>query len=71
MMPPHWLDDVFKSPDKAVATLTASVRFQEAVKKAQAAYDEGQEFHKKNPSVVGSSPAQKARVAFLEALNEN
>ena len=71
MLPPHWLDDVFKTPEKAVATLTASVRFKEAVEKAQAAYKEGEEFHKNNPSVVGSSPTQKARVAFLEALNAN
>ena len=70
-MPPHWLDDVFKTPEKAVATLTVADRFKEAIEKAQAAYNEGQEFHKKNASVVGSSPSQKARVAFLEALNEN
>jgi len=71
MMPPHWLDDVFETPEKAVAALTESVRFKDAVEKAQAAYKEGQEFHKNNPSAVGSSPAQKARGAFLEALNEN
>ena len=71
MMAPHWLDDVFQNPDEATSALAASDRFKEAVAKAQAAFREGEEFQKKNPKVVGPSPAQKARVAFLEALNAN
>jgi hypothetical protein len=68
MMAPHWLDDVFESPDTAVQTLLASGRFKAAVAKAQAAFHEAQDFLKKNPGVVGGSPAQQARVAFLEAV---
>ena len=71
MMAPHWLDDVFQSPDTATTTLLASDRFKEAVAKGQAAFYEGQEFHKKNPKVMGGSPAQQARVAFLEAMTTN
>ena len=71
MMAPHWLDDVFQAPDKAATELAARDRFKEAVAKAQAAYYEAEEFHKKNPKVVGSTPAQQARVAFLEAMNAN
>jgi hypothetical protein len=69
MMAPHWLDDVFQAPDKAATALVATDRFKAAVAKAQAAYHEAEEFHKKNPKVVGGSPAQQARVAFLEAMN--
>ena len=71
MMPPHWLDDVFQAPDKAAAALVATDRYKEAIAKAQAAFYEAQEFATKNPKVVGASPAQKARVAFLESLNAN
>jgi hypothetical protein len=69
MMAPHWLDDVFHRPENATASLNASDRFKEAIAKAQAAFYEAEEFRKKNPKVVGSSPAQQARVAFLEAVN--
>lgn len=71
MMAPHWLDGVFENPQDAAVALTASNRFKEAVAKAQAAYYEAEEFHKKNPSAVGGSPAQSARVAFLEAMTAN
>lgn len=71
MMAPHWLDDVFQAPDNATTALTASDRFKEAVAKAQAAFYVGQEFQKKNPKAVGGSPAQQARIAFLEAMNAN
>lgn len=71
MMAPHWLDDVFDVPENAVAALTATDRFKEAVAKAQAAFYEAQEFQKKNPKVVGGLPAQQARVAFLEAIKAN
>ncbi len=69
MMAPHWLDDVFESPDKAVETLLASGRFKAAVAKAHAAFLETEDLLKKNPEVVGTSPAQQARDAFLKALN--
>jgi hypothetical protein len=69
MMAPHWLDNVFQHPENSAAALTASNRFKEAIAKAQAAFYEAQEFHKKNPTAVGGSPAQGARVAFLEAIN--
>ncbi len=71
MMAPHWLDDVFDVPKNAAAALTATDRFKEAIAKAQAAFDEAQEFQKKNPDIVGGSPAQQARVAFLKAINAN
>lgn len=71
MMAPHWLDEVFKAPDHADSALTASNRFKEAVAKAKAAFHEAEEFYKKNPKAVGGSPAQQARVAFLEAMNSN
>lgn len=69
MMAPHWLDDVFKAPEHAVSALTANNRFKEAVSKAKAAFQEAEEFFKQNPKAVGGSPAQQARVAFLEAMN--
>lgn len=69
MMAPHWLDDVFKAPDHAVSALTASSHFKDAVAKAKAAFHEAEEFHKKNPKAVGGSPAQQARVVFLEAIS--
>jgi hypothetical protein len=71
MMAPHWLDEVFKAPDHAVSALTASSRFKGAVAKAKAAFNEAEEFFKKNPNAVGGSPAQQARVAFLEAMNSD
>jgi chemotaxis methyl-accepting protein methylase len=71
MLAPHWLDDVFQTPEKATTELAASDRFKEAVAKAQAAYYEAEEIRKKNPKVVGSTPAQQARVAFLEMMNAN
>ena len=71
MMAPHWLDDVFEVPDKAVESLAAADRFKKAVAKAQAAFYAAQEDQKKNPGIVGGSPAQQARVAFLEAVDAN
>lgn len=71
MMAPHWLDEVFHNPQNAATALTATNRFKEAVAKAQAAYYEAEEFHKRNPTAVGGSPAQSARVAFLEAMDAN
>ena len=68
MMAPHWLDDVFDVPDQAATALTRSDRFKEAIAKAQAAFYECQEFQKRNPHVIGGSPAQQARVAFLEVV---
>lgn len=69
MMAPHWLDEVFKAPDHIVPALTANDRFKQAVAKAKAASQEAEEFFKQNPKAVGGSPAQQARVAFLEAMN--
>lgn len=69
MMAPHWLDDVFERPDQAGAALVANSRFKEAIAKAQAAFYQGEEVIRKNPGICGGSPAQQARVAFLECLN--
>ncbi len=69
MLSPHWLDEVFVTPADVVTALTGASRFKEAVAKAQAAFYEAEDFLKKNPNVVGSSPAQQARVAFLEAFD--
>lgn len=71
MLPPHWLDDVFQYPDQAISKLTASGRFKEAIARAQAAYYEREAFQKQNPQVVGGSPAQEARIAFLAAISLN
>lgn len=71
MLPPHWLDDVFKNPKNAVSSLTASARFKSAICRAQEKFEEAEKFLKENPQVVGASPAQQARVEFLNAINES
>lgn len=50
-------------------SLNASDRFNEAIVETQAAFYEAKEFRKKNPKTMGISPAQQARVDFLEAVN--
>ncbi len=69
MLPPHWLDDVFTSIDRCEDKLVGSSQFNSAIAQAKSAYQEAVVFQKANPKVVGASPAQKARQAFLEAIN--
>jgi hypothetical protein len=71
MLPPHWLDKVFSEIDHCEDQLTGSSQFKTAISKAKTAYREAVEFQKANPNVVGASPAQKARQAFLEVINGN
>lgn len=71
MLPPHWLDEVFKNPKNAVSALTSSERFKSAIRRAQEKFDEAEKFLKENPKVVGPSAAQQARVEFLDAINES
>jgi len=71
MLPPHWLDDVFGSIDRCEDQLIGSSQFKSAMAQAKSAYHDAVEFQKANPKVVGASPAQKARQAFLEVINGN
>lgn len=66
MLPPHWLDDVF-SQENWENQLFLESGFQEAIRRAKVAYQRGKEALK-NPDFVGASPAQMARVAFMEVL---
>lgn len=62
MKPPHELDPAFED------IATVDVRFQTAVDKAKKAFSEQDEFNQQNEGVVGPSPAQAARDAFLKSL---
>jgi hypothetical protein len=69
MLPPHWLDDVFADPGKAASALAEHKVFQAALAKAQQAFTEQQtRLAQASPGFLGPSPAQAARVAFIEAL---
>jgi hypothetical protein len=79
MLAPHWLDAAFQQPmsaaplttDEIIANIIGTNNFQNAVVKAQAAYDAQvviQQQHQ-HGFFAGPSPAQQARVAFLAALN--
>jgi len=65
---PHWLDDIFEDPSAAAEKFSAHERVAEAFEKAQKAFQSQKEAYEKNPQLVGPSPAQAARKAFLEAL---
>lgn len=68
---PHWLDEIFKVPGKSAHRFAKSERFEAAINKAVEAYNESLEFIKNNPDVYGASPAQKARLAFLESISKS
>jgi len=68
-MSPHWLDEVFENgADGAESRITSSPQWKDALSKAQTAFDETKKMLDENPRVVGASPAQAARQAFIEAL---
>ena len=66
---PHWLDNFFQDHE-SFDNLVNSDKFKAAFIKAKAAFVEHERFMKENPDVYGASPAQKARLAFLDELNQ-
>ena len=66
MIAPHWLDDIFasESPEQA---LVKHRKFKAAIAAAHAAKLSAENFSEENPGVVGMSPEQHARRAFLDA----
>jgi len=70
MQPPHWIDEIFENPQAVTAAITHHERFLGAIAAGQAAFYETEEFLKKNPKVIGSSPPQAARNAFLDSFSK-
>ena len=71
MLPPHWLDSFFENIVDCERKISESSHFKQAISKAKSAHKEAVDFQKKNPGMVGPSPAQKARQAFLEIMDAN
>ncbi|VTR90828.1 unnamed protein product [Gemmata massiliana] len=70
-LPPHSLDGVFvkvKTEKEITDTLINDATYKKAVAAALKAKKEKEEELKKNPKIVGPSPAAAARVAFLKVL---
>lgn len=70
-LPPHPLDKVFEkaATEKQINEgLLNDDLFKKAVKEALKAKKEQEQRYKDNPTLVGASPAQAARVKFLEML---
>lgn len=70
-LPPHWIDKIFNNIDDCERQLIFSSQFKDAISKAKKAYIETVELQKTNPNVIGASPAQEARLAFLKIINKN
>lgn len=70
-LPPHKLDDVFENIDTAETAFMADDDVKEAFAKAKAEYYETKSTQDANPGIVGSSPSQAARAAFLQTLNDS
>lgn len=70
MLPPHWLDDAFKTPKRFLEDLVAHSNFKKAIQKAEEAYRETTEDIEANPDLCGPTPEQAARVAFVNAITE-
>ncbi len=68
---PHKLDDVFAQINKAETAFLADADVKEAFAKAKAEYLETKNTIDANPGIMGASPAQAARVAFLQTLNNS
>lgn len=72
---PHWLDGAFTSghasPAGVAGNLARMPKFEEAVAAALAAYRDREAEFKKTPNLMSGSPAQAARLAFLEALGQD
>lgn len=73
MLPHHWIDDIFSSLEfseiENSINLVNSEKFRDAISKARVAFQEVKEEQERNPEVIGCSPAQAARIAFLNVLN--
>jgi len=69
MLPPHWLDSVFENIANCETKISENSHFKEAISEAKSAHKEAVDFQKKNPGMIGPSPAQKARQAFLEIMD--
>ena len=70
MMPLHWLDEVFESPKTPRDALLDHERFTQALESARSAHHDATMDQKNKPAGWGGpSPAQQARLAFLEELN--
>lgn len=67
-LPPHWLDDVFERPETAVQKLLRGERLWRALEEAKDAYERQKQAFEQQPKLIGASPAQAARQAFLESL---
>ena len=61
-LPQHELDPVFEDMENIDQKLSI------AVEKAKQAFAEQKTSHEESPGMVGPSPAQAARVAFIESL---
>ncbi len=67
MMKPMPIDEVFQDGVQPAKDLRHRL-FDKAMSAAQLAYAECEEFLRQNPKVMGSSPPQAARTAFLSVL---
>lgn len=63
----HWLDEVFEASGKDVDRLINHPRFKAAMVAARTAYEEVAAAQKADPQMIGGTPAQSARSAFLQA----
>ncbi len=68
-LPPHKLDEVFKNTSDPESAFLKSPHVEAAFAAAAAAYNKTDSDIADNPGLVGPTPWQAARVAFLEALN--
>jgi len=67
MLPPHWLDRHFDQDDAEAVTgsIANSAEFQGLIEEALQAKREAAEARRKEPRLIGASPSQIARRAFL------
>lgn len=80
-LPPHWIDEVFTSADvnarEIAHRLISDKRYVEsmeatlvrAVEQAKQEYRESQAEYEKRPGLMGPSPAQSARLRFLQEMD--
>ena len=68
-LPPHWLDNVFTNPKDFVKNFLGSKQLWDAFTAAEKAYQSQKEALDKQPNLIGPTPNQAARQAFLDALN--
>ena len=70
-LPTHKLDDVFENIDDPENAFLLDTDVKTAFEKAKKAYREAKEAQAATPQLVGASPAQLARVSFLQSLNDS